>query len=395
MRVVIAPDKFKGSLTAVQAAAAMSEGVLLAEPGADVVLSPMADGGEGTVEAIASATGASSERLEVSGPLPGQRVEASWALLGGRPGLMRGVPGAEDFVESRERVAVVEMAQASGFRLVPEGRRDPMLASTFGTGELIRAALDSGCDRIVVGIGGSATVDGGTGMAEALGYRFLDCGGNPLPGRGASLVSIERIDASGRDPRLAGTRFLVASDVDNPLLGESGAAAVFGPQKGATPTQVRELERGLRKLADAMSRDLGADVRDVPGAGAAGGLGAGLMAFCGARPASGVKLVAAVTGLEEKLETADLALTGEGSFDSQTFRGKTPAGVVELARAHGVPVVVMAGRLGSAAQDLPGSASFCILPAPMDLSEAMRTAGENLKNATARLMRLIRQTRGV
>lgn len=392
MRVLIAPDKFKGSLSAVEAARAMSEGVLLADPGAEVVLSPMADGGEGTVEAVAAATGASVESRRVAGPMPGQVADASWVMLAGSDGLLGGVPGAADFVGAGDRVAVLEMAQASGLWLVPAERRDPMSASTYGTGELIKAALDAGCGRIIVGVGGSATVDGGAGMAAALGYRFLDARGMELRGRGASLEAIERIDASGRDPRLGDAGFLVASDVDNPLLGPCGAAAVFGPQKGAGPEQVRRLESGLGRLADAMARDLGADVRNMPGAGAAGGLGAGLMAFCGARLVSGVRLVASITGLDGKLADADLVLTGEGSFDSQTARGKTPAGVVEAARRHGVPAVVMAGRL-AAAEDLPGSASFCILPGPMDLAHAMRDARDNLRGATARLVRLIERTR--
>lgn len=392
MRVVIAPDKFKGSLSATEAAHAISEGVLMVEPGAAITLCPMADGGEGTVEAVAAATGASTRSLTVFGPMPGQTVEASWALLPGDQALLQDVPGAAGFLEGEHLVGVVEMAQASGLWLVPGGRADPMAASTYGTGQLISAALDAGCDRVIVGVGGSATVDGGTGMAAALGYRFLDAGGRVLTPAGRSLGEIESIDDSGRDRRLAASRFIIASDVDNPLLGESGAARVFGPQKGASPAQVLTLEKGLGNLAAVVEKDLGVNVRDTPGAGAAGGLGAGLMAFCGARPVSGVGLVAAVTGLRARLEGADLALTGEGSFDSQTSRGKAPAGVVQLARKMGVPAVVLAGRIGGAA-DLPGSASFCILPGPMDLREAMGNARDYLRDGSARLMRIIRETR--
>jgi len=392
MRIVIAPDKFKGSLTAVEAARAMSRGAMLADPGARIILCPMADGGEGTVEAVATATGAERRSSVVSGPLPGQEVTAQWGFLGdGMPEATSGGSDIAALLVPGRSTAVVEMAQASGLWLVPDELRDPMLTSTVGTGQLIKAAIDAGCRQIIVGIGGSATVDGGTGMARALGYRFLDGGGNELRPGGAALERIASIDTTDRDPRLDEVNFLVASDVDNPLLGTQGAARVFGPQKGATPEQVESLERGLGRLAGELGRELNVDVAAMPGSGAAGGLGAGLVAFCGARITSGAGLLAELTGLAGKVEGADLVLTGEGSFDSQTFRGKTPAGVTGIASEHGVPAVVMAGRVqAETGRSLgEGVAEYCITPGPMELPEAMEKAGELLTAGTERLIRLL------
>jgi glycerate 2-kinase len=393
MRVVIAPDKFKGSMTAVEAARAMSAGVLSVDPAAQVVLCPMADGGEGTVESVVAATGAEEREALVSGPLDGQRVSARWAFIpagslaekrdgGEHPGLLD--PGVD--------TAVIEMAQSSGLWLVPEAGRDPMATSTVGTGQLIREAMDAGCRQIIVGIGGSGTVDGGTGMATALGYRFLDMEGRPLEPTGASLERVASIDIGGRDNRLSGVEFIVASDVDSPLVGEDGAARVFGPQKGATPPQVDCLERGLRQLGELIESEMGVRVLDLPGAGAAGGLGAGLVAFCGARMTSGVHLLAELSGLTGKIPGADLVLTGEGSFDRQTSRGKAPAGVAGIAAGLGVPVVIVAGRLAGGVDSSPGEgvSSYCFLPGPMDLADAMANAQELLEAGTARLVRLLR-----
>ncbi|MCJ7745662.1 MAG: glycerate kinase [Actinobacteria bacterium] len=380
---MVAPDKFKGSLTAVEAARAMADGVTDAEPRAEVVVCPMADGGEGTVTAIASATGAQVREEEVSGPLPGQEVTARWAFL---------PPGAlKNPLLQAEKTAVIEMAQASGLWLVPTDKRDPFVTTTLGTGQLIRAAIDAGCRRVIVGIGGSATVDGGTGMASALGYRFLGEDGREVPPGGGSLERIGSIDSSGRDPGLSGTELLVACDVDNPLVGDEGAAAVYGPQKGATPEQVAALERGLRRLGELIEAQLGVEVLKAPGAGAAGGLGAGLVAFCGARITSGVELVAEVVGLREKIIGADLVLTGEGSFDAQSARGKAPAGVARIAREMGVPAVILAGQLvGDAGADLgPGVAAFPVAHGPMDLDTAMREAAGLVRSGTSRLVRLL------
>jgi glycerate kinase len=263
-----------------------------------------------------------------------------------------------------------------------------MRTTTYGTGELVLAALDSGCDRIIVGIGGSSTVDGGTGLATALGYRFLDGEGRELPGTGASLSSIREIDASRRDPRLDTVSFVVASDVDNPLTGPRGAARVFGPQKGATPEQADELDAGLANLGHLIGEQLGEDVIGLPGAGAAGGLGAGLAAFCGASIESGVLLVAGVVGLPALIDGADLVVTGEGSYDSQTSMGKTPAGVAAIAGDAGVPVVIVAGRIATGAGEdvVP---VFCVLPGPVSLDDALRNAREYVSKGTARLMRLL------
>jgi glycerate 2-kinase len=382
MRIVIAPDKFKGSLSAVEAASAMAEGIRLVEPGAEVEIFPMADGGEGTVEAIATATGAEVRQKKVQGPLPGQDVLASWGFI---PALSTAVAGLAD---GAVPTAVIEMALASGFTLVPESKRDPMLTTTRGTGELVLEALDAGCRNIIVGIGGSATVDGGTGLAEALGYRFLDDQGRELPGRGSSLREIRTIDPSGRDPRIPSTRFLIASDVDSPLTGPHGAARVFGPQKGATPDQVEELDRGLGNLGNLIGQTLGIDVLELPGAGAAGGLGAGLVAFCGATVSSGARLVAEVTGLASRIKGADLVLTGEGSYDSQTARGKTPAAVAAMAAEAGVPAIIVAGSVADDSE-ADGAPVFCVTPGPVSLEDAMRNAREFVVSGTARPMRLM------
>lgn len=389
MRIVIAPDKFKGSLSAVEVAEAMAEGVRLADEAADIALCPMADGGEGTVETIAAVTGAEVREAKVRGPLPGQEVEAGWAYMPrAGSGLSRGAgAGVSGLLVPGEPVAVIEMAQASGFSLVPPDRRDPMETNTFGTGQLILDALDAGCRQIIVGVGGSGTVDGGTGMAAALGFRFLDEDGNELAPGGASLERIRSVDSSGRDERLVQSRFVVASDVDNPLTGAEGAARVFGPQKGATPGQVEALERGLANLGNLL-RVRGLDVGDLPGAGAAGGLGAGLAAFCGASIVSGVRLIAAVTGLGERVVGAELVLTGEGRYDSQTARGKTPAGVAAIAKEAGVPVVILAGSV-TAGTARDGTPAFSIVPGPMSLEDAMREAKLLVVSGTARLIELL------
>lgn len=391
LRVVLAPDKFKGSLSAIEVASAMAEGVLDACSSADTVLCPMADGGEGTVEAVASAVGVEMFTSVVDGPLPEQRVEARWLIVpagklervagGARPGLL----------SHKKDTAVIEMAQASGYSLVPPRRRDPLVTSTVGTGQLIREAMESGCRQIVVGVGGSATVDGGTGMASALGYRFLDEDGRELDPRGESLEKIAAIDDSSRNLLLEECSFMVATDVDNPLVGDRGAARVYGPQKGATESQVDALDRGLSNLAGLVNDRLGADVLDLPGAGAAGGLGAGLAAFCGARIYSGVRLVATLTGLAEKVRGADLVLTGEGSYDIQTSYGKTPMGVIEISREAGVPVVVVAGRTEPYSL-LPrdeGVGVYSVIPGPMEEVEAMEEAAELVRHGTARLTRLV------
>lgn len=388
MRLVVAPDKFKGSLTAVECVREISAGVREVFPHAEIDECPMADGGEGTVDATVAATGADVRTITVCGPLPGQKVEARYAVLPEGFGEEMVISG--EVLPAGEKTAIIEMAQASGYCLVPPEKRNPLVTSSIGTGELIKGAIEEGCKVLVVGIGGSATVDGGIGMAHALGFRFLDKDGKQLPPQGASLRDIEAIDAEGKHPGISEVSFFVASDVDNPLVGPEGAARVYGPQKGASPQQVEELEAGLSKLGEVAERDFGIDVFEVSGGGAAGGMGATLVAFCGAKIVSGVEFIATLYGLEEKIKKSDLVLTGEGSFDSQTRRGKAPAGVLALAVKNSIPGIVLAGNLAGEEGSLgSGVASFCILPGPMSSREAMQGAHEILRKGAARLARLL------
>ena len=377
--VVVAPDSFKGSLTAIQAAAAMERGVLAAWPHARVLKVPIADGGEGTLDALVMATAGRIESQTVRGPL-GRPVEARWGVLGDG------------------RTAVVEMAEASGLTLVPEGRRDPRVASSFGTGQLLRAALDAGFRHIVVGIGGSATNDGGSGMAKALGVRFLDGRGQPLPEGGAALARVMSIDLSGVDPRLAETEVLVACDVDNPLTGPRGASAVYGPQKGATPAVVLELDGALERFAEVSRQATGRDVARHPGAGAAGGLGAGLLFFTPARLVPGVDLVLDSARFDDVVRGASLVVTGEGRTDHQTAMGKAPLGVARVAQRHGVPVLLVSGSLGPGAEEMLAlgiSRVEAATPPGMPLTEAMARAAELLEIAVARAMGSWPQTTGI
>ncbi|MBE3598627.1 MAG: glycerate kinase [Limnochordaceae bacterium] len=372
-RVVVAPDSFKGSASAREVAEAIARGLSRAMPGLSVETVPMADGGEGTVEALVEATGGRYVTETVTGPL-GEPVEARFGMLGDG------------------QTAVIEMAAASGLPLVPASRRNPLVTTTYGTGQLMRAALDAGATRILIGIGGSATVDGGAGMAQALGARLLDAEGHPIDFGGGALDRLARIDLSSIDPRLRSTTILVACDVRNPLVGPEGAAAVFGPQKGATPAMVRTLDDNLRHLAAVIRRDLGVDVAHLAGAGAAGGLGAGLVAFCGAHLQPGVELVIQAVGLERRLQGADLAVTGEGSLDRQTPFGKTPAGVGRLARRLGIPAIALVGAIGEGVDDAVLDACgldsvFSIVPGPMPLDEAIRGAHRLLEQAAWRLGR--------
>jgi glycerate kinase len=305
----------------------MERGLRRALPDCRVVKIPIADGGDGTAEAVVAATGGTWVTCPARDPL-GRVIRSGFGLTGDG------------------RTAVIEMALASGLALLKPGEQNPLLTSTHGTGELIRAALDRQVDTILIGIGGSATTDGGTGMASALGVRFLDARGAELDGTGGALGGLSRIDMSGLDPRLKRVSVEVACDVDNPLFGPQGAACVYGPQKGATPDMVERLDAGLRRLAAVIQSDLGMDVSALPGGGAAGGLGAGLVAFLGGRLRPGAELVIGVSGLEEKLEGCDLVITGEGRLDGQTVFGKAPAGVAKVARARGLPVIAICGSLG-------------------------------------------------
>lgn len=376
MRVLIAPDSFKGSLSAPDVAAALAAGWRRVRPDDAVVEMPVADGGEGTLDGLVHAWGGRIFAKTVTGPL-GDPVEAR---LGVTPD---------------GRTAVVEMAEASGLLLVPPSRRDPTATTSFGTGQLIRAALELGVDRIIVAVGGSGTNDGGAGMAEALGAKFFDEAGNPLPPGGGALLRLERVDVTHLDARLAQTDIVVAADVDNPLTGPRGASAVFGPQKGADPDDVKRLDAALTRFADVVEAARGVAPgtwRQGPGAGAAGGLGFGLLAFCGAAVRSGADVVLDAVGFDEELIEADLVIVGEGRLDAQSAGGKIPAVAARRAKRAGKPAVAVAGMLGSGYEELFNhgvGAAVSIAPGPMDVEASMKEAASLLQATGARLARLV------
>ncbi|OBI84798.1 glycerate kinase [Mycobacterium sp. E740] len=371
MKIVLAPDSFKESMTAPEAVAAMRAGVAAVLPDAEVAGVPMADGGEGTVDAVVEA-------------LHGRHVEVPV-----RDALGRTVTARYGFVPLRQ-LAVIEMAAAAGLELVPPALRDILRASTFGVGELIRSALDRGAEDFLIGLGGSATNDGGTGMLTALGARFLDADGAPLTPGGADLERLEHIDLTGLDPRLRDARIRVACDVTAPLLGPGGASAVFGPQKGATPSDVTRLECGLSRLATVASATLGGTQPQRPGAGAAGGMGFALVEFLGATSRPGVEEVAETVGLDRALHGADWVFTGEGSVDAQTVMGKTPFGVAAAAARVGVPVIVFAGRVGADATvllDHGVERMVAITAEGTPIEQALRDGAAALTRATADVCR--------
>ena len=379
LKIVIAPQSFKGNISALEAARAIERGVLTAEPDAQTVLAPVADGGDGTLDALVEGTGGQYIRSIVTGPL-GQPVEAIWGVMGDG------------------RTAVVEMAQASGLAMVPPRRRNPRVTTTRGTGEIIKEALDKGFDHIIVGLGGSATNDGGAAMASALGARFLDSKGRPLPDGGAALARLDCIDVSRLDPRLAETTFVAATDVTNPLCGPTGASAIYGPQKGASAEVVAELDAALLNFGNLILRDLAKDVSSQPGAGAAGGMGAGLMAFAGAQIQPGIDMVCDVLGFDSHLDGASLVITGEGGADRSTIFNKAPVGVARRALAKGVPTILLAGTLGQGHEELydHGIAGIiCIADRPMNFDQSLRRTGELLEAAAHRAMRLIGVGRGM
>ena len=331
MRIVIAPQSFKGSVSGPEAARAIQEGILRVFPKAETVLVPVADGGDGTLDALVEATSGQTFASRVNGPLR-QRVQARWGVMGDC------------------KTAVIEMAQASGLALLPYKDRNPRHTSTYGTGQLIKRALDRGYRRIIVGMGGSATNDGGVGMAWALGARFYDSKGLPLTPGGAALSRLASIDVLGLHPALKRAEIIAASDVDNPLCGPEGASAVYGPQKGANANTVRILDKALERYASVVRESLGIDVAERPGAGAAGGLGAGLMAFCDGQVRSGIDIVCQVLDFDARLQGADLVITGEGRLDASTVYNKAPVGVARRASALGIPVIALAGSLGRASK---------------------------------------------
>jgi glycerate kinase len=359
-KIIIAPDSFKGSLTAHDAASAMEQGVLQVLPDAHVIQHPVSDGGDGLVSVVTPALGGCIVTTNVCGALPGQRVDAHWGL------------------SADGSFAIIEMAEAAGLTLVPSDRRDPKVTTTYGVGQLIRAALDAGVSSILIGIGGSATNDGGAGMAEALGVRFNDASGKPLDRGGAALVNLASIDVQAKDVRIDTVEVLVACDVLNTLCGIQGASAVYGPQKGARLPDISLLDKALLRFGKTVQADLGVDVLDLPGGGAAGGLGAGLVAFCGATLKRGIDLVLQVTGFDDRLEGADLVITGEGRIDRQVRFGKALAGVVEQSKHRHIPIVAVVGSIEGPRESFLDDGFLTDLEPLVDvntsLEEAMRNA---------------------
>lgn len=373
---VLAPDSFKESMTAKEVCAAMEKGLRKVYPHADYIHVPMADGGEGTVQSLVDASGGRIYTKVVTGPL-GEPVTARYGILGDG------------------ETAAIEMASASGIHHVSKETKNPLITTTYGTGELIRECLDKGIKRIIIGIGGSATNDGGAGMAEALGARFLDADGRDLPRGGGALKRLERIDISALDPRLRQVNLIVACDVTNPLCGEHGASHVFGPQKGATPEMVRQLDAGLAHYADIAKRQLGKDVRDIPGAGAAGGLGAGLLIFTQAVLRKGIEIVIEYTGLKQKVAEADVVFTGEGGIDFQTKFGKTPYGVAKAAKEAGKKVIAVAGYIGEGIEALYEEgidAVFGIVPGAGELEKLLAEGPQNVERTCENIARVLRMS---
>ncbi|CAN2978267.1 MULTISPECIES: glycerate kinase [Pseudomonas] len=374
MKIVIAPDSFKDSLSAAGVAQAIAEGWAQVWPAAHVLQCPMADGGEGTVDAVLAACKGELRRHTVRGPL-GDSVEARWGWL------------------ADSHTAMIEMAEASGLQLVAPGQRDACSSTTYGTGELIRAALDAGAQRIILAIGGSATNDGGAGAMQALGVQLLDSERQPLPAGGLALARLAHISLEQLDPRLSQVRFEIAADVNNPLCGPHGASSIFGPQKGASPEHVVQLDAALGHFADHCALVLRQDVRDEPGSGAAGGLGFAAKAFLAAQFRPGVEVVAELVGLDEAVGGADLVITGEGRFDAQTLRGKTPFGVARIAQRQGVPVVVIAGTLGDGYEQMYAhgvDAAFALPAGPMSLEQACHEAPRLLRARASDIARVWR-----
>lgn len=379
MRVVVVPDSFKDCLGAGYVATAMAAGVRRGEPEADVIIVPVADGGEGTVDAVLGAVNGEPVEVDATGPCGERRVRARYALI------------------NKGKTAVIEMAAASGYQVVAPNHRNVRRATTFGTGEVIRDALDRGVSKIIAGLGGSATCDGGAGMAQALGVSLKDRDGTELGQGGEALARLATIDVTKRDSRVETVEFVAACDVNNPLYGPTGTARVYAPQKGAAPEDVELLEDGMQHYAEVIQRELGQNVAEVPGAGAAGGLGAGLMAFCGAELRPGFEVVAEAIKLKEKMTDADLVLTGEGALDEQTGFGKAPAGVAKMAKGLGVPVVALAGALRpgyEALYEVGLTAAFSITPEPMNEIAALKSAYGNLVNTAEAVVRVWKASRG-
>lgn len=371
MKIIVAPDSFKGSISSIGVCEAAEKGIREVFPDARVVLLPIADGGEGTVDCFAAACACEKISVPVTGPL-GQKTDAVFAI-------------------TAEGTAVIEMAAASGLTLVRE--KNPLKATTYGTGELIKAAMDRGCRKIIIGLGGSATNDGGAGMAQALGFSLKDTNGCEIGFGGAELAKLQTIDSTHADPRLRECEIIAACDVTNTLCGENGASSVFGPQKGADAVMVAQLDNNLAHYAEVIQKQLGISVKDIPGTGAAGGLSAGLIAFCNAEIKPGIDLILDAIGFDRHLEAADLVITGEGRIDRQSVYGKVPVGVAKRAKGAGVPVIAIVGAIGEGAELVYAygvSSIMSICDKPMDLAYAAAHAAELLQSAAERMLRIIK-----
>jgi len=372
MKIVIAPDSFKESLSAQGVAQAIRSGMQLVLKDAEFILLPVADGGEGTTDALVAATNGSFKQQLATGPLSNPMM-ASWGLLG------------------NSNSAVIETAAASGLDLVVPEQRNPLLATSYGTGELIMAALEHKVEHIILGLGGSATNDGGVGLLQALGAKFLDAKGNNISVGGAGLAQLASVDLASMDPRLAKVRFEVACDVDNPLTGERGASAIFGPQKGADKQMVTQLDKNLAHLAAILERDTGIDISTAPGSGAAGGIGAAMLLMAQVELKSGIDIVLDAVQFESHIQGADLVITGEGQIDGQTASGKTPVGVARRAKLLNVPVIAVAGSLAAEADKVRSAgidAIFSVVPGVTDLPSALRDASDNLTKTAANIARI-------
>ena len=373
MKILVAPQEFKGSISALSASEAAKNGILRVFPEAEVVLCPVADGGDGTLETLVEVSGGEVRTCSVQNPI-GETIQAQWGAMG-------------DGV-----TAVIEMARTSGLALLSLDERDPLNASTYGLGQAISEALDEGFRKFIVGIGGSATNDAGAGMAQALGANLLDDRGNTISFGGAALASLQTVDISNMDSRIKDSKFLVACDVSNPLTGEEGASAVYGPQKGATPEMVKRLDDALSNFATVIKRDLKKDVSEMSGAGAAGGLGAGMMAFMGAELKAGVDIVLDTVNLRDKLSSVDLVITGEGGMDFQTIYNKAPIGVARIASEHNIPTIAIAGLLGSnfkIVHEHGIRAATSLVNGPITLEEASDRAFELISDSVEESLRFI------
>ena len=373
MKIVIAPDSFKGSNSSIAVAGRIEKGILRVFPDAEIVKIPIADGGEGTVEALVTGAGGTPYTVEVKGPM-GENQKAEYAILS-------------------NGTAALEMAASSGLPLVPQDERNPLAATTYGVGQMLLAAIEKGAKDIVIGLGGSATNDGGIGMAQALGVSFLDTDGNELGFGGGPIANLAKIDISGLDKRINGVNITIASDVNNPLCGPKGASAIFGPQKGADPAMVEQLDRNLAHYSEIVRQQLGIDHLNTPGAGAAGGLGFGLLVFCGARLNSGIETMLDAVRFEEKLENCDIVVTGEGKIDGQSAFGKVPVGVAGRAKKLGIPVLAIVGDIGDGAEavyDFGIDSIMSTVNRAMPLSEAIARGGELLEEGAERAMRMVK-----